>query len=72
MVMSTLLQAPSRPTETEQQEEAAGARAESALAEVPKSVDRGGSLAEAEWLQTLLTECQKHLIPKSDRCSEVS
>src|SRR5580698_5895947 len=29
MVMSTLLQAPSRPTETEQQEEAAGARAES-------------------------------------------
>jgi hypothetical protein len=52
--------------------EEAGARAESALAEVPKSVDRGGSLAEAEWLQTLLTECQKHLIPKSDRCSEVS
>ena len=29
MVMSTLLQAPSRPTETEQQEEAADARAES-------------------------------------------
>lgn len=48
------------------------AKAEAALAEVPKSVDRGGSLAEADLLKMLSTECQKHLIPESDCCSEVS
>jgi hypothetical protein len=39
------------------------AKSEAALAEVPKSDDRGGSVAEAERLQILLAECQKRLIP---------
>ena len=40
---------------------AARAKAQDALAEVPNSADRGGSRAEAVWLQILLGECDKRL-----------
>jgi hypothetical protein len=45
----------------------ASTKAESALAEVPHSTDRGGSLAEAEWLQMLLAECNKHLTSSKEQ-----
>jgi hypothetical protein len=44
----------------------AATKAQAGLAVVPESLDRGGSLAEAEWLKTLLAECQKRL-NKSDQ-----
>jgi peptidase M50-like protein len=41
----------------------ASVKAEAALAEVQNSIDLGASIAEAEWLQKLLTECQKRVEP---------
>jgi len=41
----------------------ASARARAAIAEIANSIDRGGCLAESEWLQSLLVECQKQPTP---------
>jgi hypothetical protein len=40
------------------------AKAEAALGEAPNSTDKGGSLAEAEWLRILLAECLKRIPPR--------
>jgi hypothetical protein len=46
----------------------AAAKTKDALAAVPQSRDRGGSLTETDWLQVLLAECEKRLNSISDQC----
>jgi hypothetical protein len=43
----------------------ASAKAKAAIAEVPNLIDRGGSIAESDWLQVLLEESEKLMIPNN-------